>query len=173
MIFVYIFLGLVALLLFISALLPKSYNIEKSVVVDRPPAEVMNYVGDLGKYAQWNPWQKSDPTAKFELTGTPKLPGHKYTWDGKKVGKGSLTLTGMDDKHVHIDLEFIKPFKNQGKDNWLFEPWGDGNHTKVTWQNTGGLPWPIASLIGPMLIKGLNVQFDKGLDNLKKMAETS
>ncbi len=171
MIFVYIFLGLIALLLIISALLPKVYNVEKSVVIKKPVAEVMDKIGDLNHYSKWNPWQQSDPTTKSTISGTPKTAGHKYAWEGKKVGVGSLTLLSMDHKHVHFELEFIKPWKSKAKDNWLFEPWGDGNETKVTWQNSGGLPWPIASLMGPMILKNLNHQFEQGLGNLKKMVE--
>ena len=84
---------------------------------------------------------------------------------------GSLTLRDIDSKHIHFDLAFFKPWKSQAKDNWLFEPWGNGE-TKVTWQNSGQLPWPIASLMGPMINKNLNHQFQQGLNNLKKMCES-
>ena len=171
MIVVYIILGLVVLLLIIAALLPKSYNVEKSTIIKRTPTEVMNKVGDLNYYSKWNPWQQMDPTAKPTITGTPKTPGHKYAWEGKKVGEGALTLNSIDDKHIHFLLEFFKPFKSKAKDNWLFEKWGDGNETKVTWQNSGEFPWPIARLIGPKIVKDLNVQFVTGLNNLKKMCE--
>ena len=70
----------------------------------------------------------------------------------------------------HFDLEFLKPWKSKAKDNWLFEAWGN-NETKVTWQNSGALPWPMASLMGPMIIKNLNFQFQQGLNNLKQMCE--
>ena len=171
MIFVYIIIGLIALLLIIAALLPKVYNVEKIIVISKPVADVMNRVGNLNFYSQWNPWQQMDKTATNNITGTALTPGHKYAWEGKKVGVGSLTLNNMDDKHIHFDLEFLKPWKSKAKDNWLFEQWGDGNETKVTWQNSGQLPWPIASLMGPMIVKNLNHQFEQGLDNLKKMCE--
>lgn len=171
MIFVYILLGLIVLILLAAAMMPKSYNVEKSVIIKRPVAEVMNRVGDLNFYSQWNPWQQTDPTAKSTITGTPKTPGHKYAWEGKKVGIGSLTMTGIDSKHIHFDLEFIKPWKSKAKDNWMFEAWGDGGEVKVTWQNSGDLPFPIARLMGPMINKQLNHQFGVGLDNLKKMCE--
>lgn len=171
MIFVYILIGLILLLLIIAALMPKTFNIEKTIVISRPMGDVMNRVSDLNYYSQWNPWQQSDPTAKSNITGTPKTPGHKYSWEGKKVGVGSLTLLNMDNKHIHFDLEFLKPWKSKAKDNWLFEPWGN-NETKVTWQNSGGLPWPMASLMGPMINKNLNTQFEKGLVNLKNMCES-
>lgn len=172
MIVVYIFVGLVATLLIISALMPKTFSVEKTIVINKPATDVMNRVSNLNYYSQWNPWQQSDPTAKNNITGSPATPGHKYAWEGKKVGVGSLTLNNMDDKHIHFDLEFLKPWKSKAKDNWHFEPWGNGGETKVTWQNGGQLPWPIASLMGPMINKNLNHQFEQGLNNLKKMCES-
>jgi hypothetical protein len=158
------------LLLIIAALMPKTFNIEKTIVISKPVPEVMNKISDLNYYSQWNPWQQMDRTAKNQITGTPKIPGHKYSWQGKKVGVGSLTLRDLDNKHIHFDLEFLKPWKSKAKDNWLFEHWGDGE-TKVTWQNSGELPWPIARLMGPVISKNLDHQFGKGLNNLKNMCE--
>ena len=171
MLFVYIFIGLITAILIIAALLPKVYTVEKTIVISKPAADVMNRVGDLNSYGQWNPWQQADSTAMQIVTGNANTPGHRYGWVGKKVGVGSLTLNSMDDKHIHFDLEFLKPFKSKAKDNWLFEKWGDGSETKITWQNSGHLPWPIASLMGPMITKNLNHQFEQGLNNLKKMCE--
>lgn len=171
MIFVYIILGLIILFLLIAALMPKNYNVEKSTVIKKPVQEVMGRVGDLNHYSKWNPWQQSDPTAKSTISGTALQPGHRYGWEGKKVGVGSLTIRSADNKHIHFDLEFVKPWKSKAKDNWLFEDWGNGSETKVTWQNSGELPWPVARFMGPMITKQLNHQFEIGLANLKKMCE--
>ncbi|HLF46413.1 MAG TPA: SRPBCC family protein [Chitinophagaceae bacterium] len=171
MVFIYILPGLILLSLIAALLLPKNYNIEKSTIIKKNISETMDKVGDLNFYSLWNPWQQSDPTAKGTVTGIPKTAGHKYAWTGKKVGIGALTLSGIDDKHIHFDLEFFKPWKSKAKDNWLFEPWADGNETKVTWQNSGALPFPVARLMGPMISKQLNRQFVTGLLNLKKMCE--
>lgn len=163
--------GLVLLLLLIAALLPKAYNVEKTAIIHKAPAFVLSRIADLNYYSIWNPWQQSDPTATSTITGTPAMPGHKYAWTGKKVGVGSLTLEKLDDKHVHFLLEFIKPMQSKAADNWLFEPWGDGSQTKVTWQNSGALAWPVARLMGAMISRMLNKQFEQGLVNLKKMCE--
>ena len=171
MIVVYILAALIAALLVAAALMQKFYNVEKSIIIKRPVADVMNRIGDMNYYSQWNPWQQSDPTTKSTITGTPSAPGHKYAWEGKKVGVGSLTLLSLDNKHIHFELEFLKPWKSKAKDNWLFEPWGDGSETRVFWQNNGDLPWPMARLMGPMITKNLNHQFEQGLNNLKKMCE--
>lgn len=171
MIVIYIIVVLIAALLITAFLLPKNYNVEKAIIIKKIAREVMDKVGNLNFYSQWNPWQQADPTAKSTVSGTPKSPGHKYAWEGKKTGIGELRLVGIDEKHIHFDLEFFKPWKSKAKDNWLFEPWGDGNETKVTWQNSGELPFPVARLMGPMIRKNLNYQFETGLKNLKKMCE--
>jgi hypothetical protein len=168
---VYILLGVIAIVLLISLLMPSRYNVEKSAIIKKTVADVMDKVGNLNFYSQWNPWQQMDPTTKSIITGTPKTSGHKYAWEGKKIGIGSLTVNSLDEKHIHFDLEFIKPWSSKAKDNWLFEEWGDGSECKVTWQNSGELPWPVARLMGPMINKQLNHQFETGLKNLKKMCE--
>jgi hypothetical protein len=171
MLVIYILLALIAVLLLVAMVLPKSFNVEKTTIIKKTSTEVMDKVGNLNFYSQWNPWQQSDPTAKSTITGSPKTPGHKYAWEGKKVGVGALTLNAIDEKYIHFDLEFFKPWKSKAKDNWMFEPWGDGGETKVTWQNSGELPFPVARLMGPMITKQLNQQFEAGLGNLKKMCE--
>ena len=171
MIFVFLFLALVVGILLIGAIMPSKYKVEKITFIGKPVNEVMSKVGDLNYYSRWNPWQQVDPSSTKTITGTPQAPGHKYSWHGKKVGEGSLTINSVDKNRIHFDLEFLKPFKAKAKDNWLFEHWGNGNETKVTWQNSGGLPWPMASLMGPKIVKDLNVQFVTGLNNLKKLCE--
>jgi len=171
MIVVYVILALIVALLIISALMPNSFNVEKSTVINKPISAVMGRIANLKDYALWNPWQQSDPTATNSITGTPGTPGHKYEWEGKKVGVGALTLNQMDDRNIHFDLEFFKPWKSKAKDNWHFESIG-GNETKVIWQNSGQLPWPVARMMGPMISKGLNKQFVEGLNNLKKLCES-
>ncbi len=170
MIVIYILLGLIVILLLAASLMPRAYHVEKSTVIARPVHTVMERVGNLNHYAKWNPWQQADPTARQTISGEPNTPGHRYEWQGKKVGMGSLTIRGVDARHIHFDLEFLKPWKARAKDNWLFEAWGDGG-TKVTWQNSGELPWPMARLMGPMINKGLDKQFTTGLANLKTMCE--
>lgn len=170
MIFVFLFIGLVIAVLVIGAIMPSRYNVEKTTLINKPVGEVMSKVGNLNYYANWNPWQQMDPSSAKTVTGQPKTIDHKYSWHGKKIGVGSLTIRSIDDKHIHFDLEFLKPWKSHANDNWLFENQGE-DETKVTWQNSGNLPWPMARIMGPMINKNLNHQFEKGLDNLKKMVE--
>ena len=172
MIFVFLFIGGVIAVLILATVMPARYNVEKTAIISKPVDEVMNKVGDLNYYAGWNPWQQMDPAATKTVTGSPKTINHKYAWHGKKIGTGSLTIKSIDDSHIHFDLEFLKPWKSHAKDDWSFEGNG-GDETKITWKNTGDLPWPIARLMGPLINQNLNHQFKKGLENLKKMVEES
>ena len=170
MIIVYIIAGIIILVLIIAALLPSKYNVEISAIIKRPRKEVMDKVGDFNYFSKWNPWQLMEKEGEYKITGSPKIPGHKYSWQGRKTGVGSLTLRDMDNRHVHFDLEFVKPWKARAKDDWVFEEWGTGE-TKVTWQNNGELPFPLARLMGPFLKKSLDKQFAQGLNNLKRLCE--
>lgn len=172
MVFVYALFCLIIGLLVIAAMLPDRYHVEQFTVIKKSIRDVMERVSDLNYYAKWNPWQMHEKDGRYEISGTPKLPGHKYSWQGRKTGIGSLTLRNLDSRHVHFDLEFIKPWKARAKDDWVFEEWGSGE-TKVIWQNNGQLPFPLGRLMGPMLKKSLDKQFAKGLSNLKNLCEAA
>lgn len=167
---VYSIIVLVVGLLIAALFLPSKYYIEKTAIINNSVPNVMNRVADLTNYAAWNPWQQSDPSATGTIDGIPKTIGHKYAWQGRKIGTGSLTIRDIDEKHVHFILQFIKPWKAFASDDWLFEEWGSGE-TKVTWSNNGEFPYPIARLMGPGITKTLNKQFEQGLINLKRMCE--
>lgn len=163
--------GFIGLLL-LALVMPKRYKVQRSIIIYRPARDVMDKVGDLNYYAQWNPWQQIDPTTTSTITGAPNTIHHKYSWHGKKIGTGSLTINSIDDSHIHFDLEFQKPWKSHANDNWVFEEQGIGE-TKVDWQNSGDLRWPFARIMGPGINLMLNRKFEKGLNNLKHIVEQS
>jgi uncharacterized protein YndB with AHSA1/START domain len=166
----FIILAIIAFILIVAAVLPGKYLIEKSIVINRPAAEVYNKVANLNHYSEWNPWQKQDPAAISTISGEPAHVGHKYHWNGKKVGEGHLTVRStVPGKAINFDLQFIKPFKSQAIDAWDFTDTTDG--TKTVWRNSGELPFPVARLMGPYLNKQLNKQFEEGLKSLKELCE--
>jgi len=168
---IYAFIGLILALLVIALFLPDEYHIEQTIIIKRPVAIVLDRVANLAYYAKWNPWQmKEGDSGSITISGNPKTVGHKYAWKGRKIGEGSLTLKDIDESSVDFHLEFVKPWKSLAYDSWLFEEWGN-DETKVTWQNSGDLPYPFARLIGRSLVKTLNKQFKQGLENLKNLCE--
>ena len=48
-----------------GAVLPKDFEVERSIVVDAPPAVAFAEINDLRGWEAWSPWQKRDPTMKI------------------------------------------------------------------------------------------------------------
>lgn len=169
-----VFLSLVGLIILgvfiIPLFLPKSYEIEKSIVVNAPPEHCFGKVADLRAYRDWNPWSRAEPEAMQTFTGAPKTVGHSYSWSGARIGQGSLTVKKLDaPRAAELELAFIKPFRSVAADLWRFE--ADGAGTRVTWTNAGSLSYPVARLMGPFIAKNLNKQFEQGLVSLKELCE--
>ena len=171
MIVVYIILGIIILAAILATIMPAKYVVEKNVIINHPPSAVFAKIADFNYYREWNPWQKSEATAKYNIIGTPATTGHRYEWEGKKIGTGSLTVKTLNPYNsIELDLEFLKPWKSKAHDNWKFEDLKNGS-TKVIWHNTGPLPFGFARLMGPIITKNLNQQFEQGLNSLKEMCE--
>lgn len=163
-------LGLVALLLLIAFFLPSSFNVERSVTINAPVDEVYNNVADFNNYLTWNPWSKMDPEAQNTITGEGKGVGASWSWDGKVVGKGSLTYTSLQElKSVASKLVFTSPRQSEANDLWTFETTSGG--TKVTWTMSGELSYPIERYVGMMMDGMLGKDLENGLANLKEKCE--
>lgn len=170
MIFIYILLGIMAIVAILAFTLPSKYYVEKTMTMHTNVSNVFKNVANLENYKNWNPWQKLDPEANNTITGEPFSVGHQYEWNGKKVGVGKLTIKSIqENKAVHFNLQFIKPWSSKANDDWKFEAIND-NECKVTWSNSGNLPAGMARLMGPMIKSQLNKQFIQGLSNLKALS---
>lgn len=171
MIVIYILGALIAAVFIIAALMPSKYHIKKEIVVFKPTPDVFEKIADLKHYRDWNPWHRLEPAAISEIVGNPATVGHSFSWEGKKIGQGKLTIKGLTaPSEVILDLEFIKPWKSIAIDSWTFQDLKNGS-TKVVWENSGPLAYPMARLMGPMILKNLNQQFEQGLKNLKELCE--
>jgi hypothetical protein len=140
-------------------------------VINKPIDVVYAQLTDFNKWAQWDPWKEQEPEAIRKVEGPANARGHKMSWAGKKIGTGSLTLNWCSmNKSIHNDLAVVKPFPFKSKDEWNLE--ADGDKTKVTWTNYGGLSYPEGRLSGSMVDKMIKQQQKVGLDNLKKYCES-
>jgi Polyketide cyclase / dehydrase and lipid transport len=151
--------------------LPNHYSVSNSIEINKPADVVYAQLSDYNKWSAWSPWREADPEAKITINGTPGTPGHKMSWDGKKSGMGTITIISAGtNQFVYSQLDFIKPFQATAKDMMKLES-ADGK-TKVTWTNTGGLPFPLGRLMGLSIDKMLGGDQRKGLQKLKTFAES-
>lgn len=162
--------GLIALALIVPVFLPGGYTVERSIEIAKPPAVVFEQVVDFNKWLTWNPWTEMEPTAKNEITGPVAAVGSKWAWDGKELGKGSLTIQEVEKDHsVHSKLVIIAPMASTADDHMRLEATANG--TKITWTNTGSLDYPLGRYVGLMIQGMLGPQYEKGLANLKRVTE--
>lgn len=162
---------IIALIILISYLLPKSYKVERSISIKSSPEVIYMLTSDFRLWHVWAPWTKeTDSTAVFTVSGEPGKPGAKWSWEGKVFGQGEMTfIEGIPGKLVSYDLAF-----DQGKylSKGRFEIETGGDSCKVIWIDEGDLGYnPINRYFGLLMESMMGPDFDKGLAKLKDVAE--
>ena len=152
-------------------MLPKDYELSRSIMIDAKPKAVHEYVGNLKKWEEWTPWKAHDESIVVTHGKKSTGAGASQTWTSKD-GNGELTFTKSDkDTGVAYDMAFVAGedrLPSQGSVTYEEA----GKKTRVTWSMKGEMNIPIAggwwamtmdAWVGPM--------FDEGLANLKKKVE--
>src|SRR5438094_4163018 len=114
MIFVYILIGVAAVVLILVAVIalqPADFRITRTATISAPAADVFAQVNDFHKWEAWSPWAKLDPNAKSTFEGPPVGTGAIVKWSGNdEVGVGSMTITeSRPNELIRIKLDFVKP----------------------------------------------------------------
>ncbi len=173
MIILYIIGGLVALFLLAALLTGKVMKASRNIVINKPAAEVFNYIKYLKNQDNFSKWAGMDPAMKKDYRGTDGTVGFVSSWNGnKKVGQGEQEITGIEEgKQVNFEIRFLRPFKSQARSTMSTEP-VDNDSTKVTWGFQSRMPYPfnIFRLLMNM-DKKIGDDFSTGLNNLKALLE--
>ena len=102
----------VVVVLALASAKPDTYNLQTSVVINAKPEKVFAMINDLNNWTKWSPWEAMDPEMKRAVTGSTKGVGQVYEWDGKKVGKGRITITGSTPStKVVMKNEWLAPMQ--------------------------------------------------------------
>ncbi len=159
-------LGVVILLLIIAAFLPKTFKSERSIVINLPQQEVFDYVKYVKNQDNYGKWNLMDPEMQKSYEGTDGTVGFKYSWDGKKVGKGTQTIVSITEgQEIETSLDF--GFGDPAASHMILEP-VSASETKVTWGISGKSPWPM-NIMG--YVYDMGDDFEEGLTNLKNLLE--
>ena len=139
-----------------------------------PPESIFPHVNELKQWEAWNPWGKIDPNMKLTYDGPAAGVGASYAWAGNHaVGEGRATITETrTNELVQLKLEFLKPMAGVSTAEFTFKP--QGNQTEVTWTMTGKNNFIAKAFCLFMnMDQMIGGQFEKGLAELKTLAETS
>ena len=163
---------IILVFLLVAAFLPGKKYFERSIVINSEPEKVYSLITDFRNYKKWNPWSHREPGARGEMSGQPGHTGHRWEWEGRIIGTGSLTIREYEPaKYVKSDLIFLAPRRMTSEDIWQFEAL-DKNKTKVKWANYSELAYPMERYYGLFLDKMLGPDFEQGLTNLKNLSES-
>jgi uncharacterized protein YndB with AHSA1/START domain len=159
--------------LVVVAIQPSTFRVSRSTDIAAPPEIVFAEVNDLHRWEAWSPWAKIDPASRTTYAGAESGEGAIMSWAGSdKVGEGRMTIVeSQPGRLIRLRLDFIKPFQATNMAEFRFEPAADG--TSVTWSISGERNFVFKAM--GLLIncnKMMGDQFDKGLVQLKAVAET-
>ncbi len=171
----FILIGLVVIVIafvIVVSLRPTDFRVQRSATIAAPPAAVFTHVNDVHKFQEWSPWAKVDPNSKIVFEGPEAGTGAKFSWAGNKdVGEGAMTVTDSKPAElVQFRLDFKKPFEATNTADFSFKP--EGDKTVVTWGMSGKNNF-LFKAVGLFMDcdKMVGKDFEKGLDNLKTLAE--
>ena len=87
-------LGFILLFFLVSLLFPRTYRVERMVVVNKPVYESYAFMSDIRNWKKWSPWNSSiDSTFYTFYTKQTSQIGAKQYIGGNLVGVGSFTIT--------------------------------------------------------------------------------
>ena len=97
----------VAVMLVVGMVLPTTYTVSRSVIIEADPEDIHEYVGDLTKWDLWAPWTEADPTIVVRFGDKASGVGASQSWVGED-GQGFLRLT-MSQPRRGIEFDFNLP----------------------------------------------------------------
>jgi len=161
-------LGIVAITLLVAAFLPKDFHAGSEIEINKPKAEVFEYVKLIKNQGNYDNWSRMDPNIVRNYEGTDGTPGFTYTWQSKKVGDGKQVITAVDSSNGRIDMDLFFDGSDVANKSFMQVTELSPNKSKVEWKIDGKIPYPF-NLMG--LFFDMNKDFDAGLNHLKEILE--
>lgn len=166
-----IVMALLAVVIILGLIGPRAFRIERSIVIQAPVDLVYGQVSTLAAMDQWGPWKEQEANMTATLSGSPDgQVGAISHWIGDKT-EGEQELAKLEtNKSVRTKLRFIRPFEahNEG----TFDMVAMGDSTLIRWGMQGENTF-MGKLMSAFMDmdKELGPMFEKGLSNLKTLAE--
>ena len=162
--------GLCLALCAVALLLPSSVRVERSVLIERPPAEVFAVLDDPARFNAWSPWYGIDPNAKYDFSGPSRGVGATMTWSGNNdVGAGTQRIiASIPDSRIDVALEFSG--FGTATASYLFASEAGGTRLRWVYQKEFGLN-PFMRWLGLFMDGWVGPDYEQGLVKLKALLE--
>lgn len=155
-----------------SFLLPAQAVVKRSIEIAAPPEKVFAIVGDLRRFHEFSPWAEIDPNIQYAFEGTESGIGQIMRWRSQNpdVGSGSQTIIEYDPPtYSEMEVDFGRMGKSVA--SWDIVPSQAG--CKATWAFKSDLKGIPAKWFGLMFDRWIGADYEKGLEKLKAVAETT
>lgn len=163
---------LIAAVLALAAIKPKTLQVQRSIAIQAPPEKIFTLIDDFHNWSRWAPQDKMDPSMNRTYSGAVRGQGAVSQWDSKgSAGKGRMAITRSLPPHaVSIQVDFVRPFEAHNINDFTLEP--DGAFTRVTWTMHGTNLYLMRIMsIFVNMDRIVGRHFESGLLNLKTVAE--
>lgn len=165
---------LIAIPLVVALFVKKDFMASQQIIINKPNAEVFNYIKYLKNQNNYSKWALMDPNMKKTFRGTDATVGFVSAWESESddLGSGEQEIVAIEDNHkIDYELRFLKPFKMTNKAAMITEAVTDST-TKVTWTFSGRMKYPMNIIrLFVDFDKGINNDFHEGLTKLKNIVE--
>ena len=150
--------------------LPPEARVERSVEIAAPPEKVFAIAGDLRRVPEWSPWVSTDPATRFEFDGPEQGVGQVMRWASNNplVGNGTEKVTEFV---VNERLVTQSDYGEFGTSISTMSLVASGTGTKLTRSFASTLPGVIDRWAGLMIDGSVGTEYEKGLANIKALAE--
>lgn len=165
---------IIAIPLILALFIPKSYEVERNIIIDQPKQEVFNYVKYLKNQDNYSKWASMDPDMEKTYSGTDGTVGFVSAWnsENEEVGKGEQEIVKLEDgERIDFELRFYEPFESTEPAFMTTEAVAN-DKTKVTWGFSGHMDYPMNLMLLFMDFEEIiGDDLETGLKNLKSELE--
>lgn len=145
-------------------------NVSRRVDIDAPLNTVIPLLLRFEHWPTWSPWLCQEPEAEVKYTGPQGEIGSGYSWNGQRVGAGSMNLKSASESRIDCDLNFLKPFKSHASVSFDLERLSDSS-CRVQWSMQSSLPF-FMFFMRKAFETYIGADYRRGLAMLKELAET-
>ena len=168
-------LGLVVLailLVLIGFLLPASAHVERSTLIEAPPATLFALVNGFRSFNEWSPWAERDPETEYLFEGPDSGVGAKMSWASQnpQVGTGFQEIT-LSEPYSRVETHLDFGTQGTAEAYIAIDPAAAG--TTVTWGFDTDFGMNLVSrYMGLMFDSWIGADYEAGLAKLEKLAES-
>lgn len=172
--FIFFLLAVVVVFIALSALMPTSQKITRSVTVNAPATLIYEQLKTLNNFNRIAAWGNNDSTLVYTFTGTDGTIGASASWKGSPEisGEGKIEITALQPaQKVEHKIHFITPRKGSAVSTFSLSG-KEKTTTEVNWvfEMATPRPWNIFNLFYNLDEK-MGKDFETGLTTLKKLIE--